>query len=211
MITELVIIYDKILNLLIMIELFLYIEPQELMADYEIGKAVRWLFYIGCIYFFIKILNSSKKERNQIKPNKSNNNLSSKSIIENDFDFTPKLTLEEIEKANRESIGIPSLDEVIWDRLETALKYKWCVEAQVLSVDTKYLKLILLIPDDLALPFKEKMKSYKKGILPITAYSEKKSFDEIDEANLLGNNINVQISSIDRNKEEIILKPYKRN
>ncbi len=157
-----------------------FILLQEPMNDFEIGRAIRWLFYLAFIYGIYWVAKNSKRNSEESSFDNSEKNKINNSL-ENDYEFTPSLNREDVEKTNRENIGIPSLDEIIWDRLETALKYKWCVENQVLSVQSKYITLILLMPDDLVLPFKEKMKSYKKGILQITAYPDRKAFDEIDK------------------------------
>lgn len=123
-------------------------------------------------------------------------------------DYMPDLTREQVEKSNINNIGIPNIDEVIEERLEIALEHHWCVESYIINVKKEYLDLILLIPDDLNLSLKEKMKTYRRGKLYANQYPNKLFFDEIDEANLIGNTMNTEIISINNSTKEILLKPY---
>lgn len=187
-----------------MLELILYIEPQEPLSDYELGRAIRWIFYIVCIYFFFKMLNNSKQERNQKKDKKPNN---IKTVLE-DSDFKENSINKLVKQPNSKGEIVSSLDPLIWESIETAFKYNWCVEGYVINVKDEYLDLILLLPDDLNLPLNERMQSYKRGRLYAFQYSGKLAFDEIDEANYTGSTINTLITSIDKSKNEILLKPY---
>ena len=187
-----------------MLELILYIEPQEPLSDYELGRVIRWLFYFVCIYFFFKMLNHSKQERNQEKDNKPNN---TKTVLK-DSDFKENSINKVVKQPNSKDELAPDLDSLIWDSIETAFKYNWCVEAYVINVKDEYLDLILLLPDDLNLPLKERMQSYKRGRLYAFQYSGKLAFDEIDKTNFIGSTINTLITSINKPTKEILLKPY---
>lgn len=187
-----------------MLELILYIEPQKPLSDYELGRAIRWIFYMACIYFFFKMLNNSKQERNQEKDNKSDN---INTALENS-DFKENSIDKVVKQPKSKNEVVSDLDALIWESIETAFKYNWCVEAYVINVKDEYLDLILLLPDDLNLPLKERMQSYKRGKLYAFQYQGKLAFDEIDEANFTGSTINTLITSINKSTKEILLKPY---
>lgn len=48
-----------------MLELILYIEPQEPLSDYELGRAVRWIFYMACFFGLIWYLRELNNEKNE--------------------------------------------------------------------------------------------------------------------------------------------------
>ncbi len=184
---------------------------QEPITDYELGKAIRWLFYIAFAYGLFWMF------RNQKRNSQQNENKTNKAVkqpkVNNEVDFVQPKSRAEVDKANQkilEDIGAFSIDDLVWESINTAFQHNWCVEGHILNIHKTHLSILLLLPDDLVLPQKEKLTTYKKAILKVTDYQKGKTeFDEIDEANLLGSNINVIIKSLKPETQEIFVKPYK--